>query len=306
MLPHVHILLCTKEGGAFLAPQLHSILMQTHSAWSLWISDDGSRDQTVPQVQAFMAANPDRDIRLFSGPNKGCAQNFMSLLEQPELQGGWIAFADQDDIWMPHKLARAVDMIWRGTGAQIYASRSVLTDSELNVIGMSPQYCRPFDFGNALVQNVLTGNTLVAPPIITDFLRSTLSFSQQADVPFHDWWIYQMVTGAGFDVIHDNKPGIFYRQHENNLIGSYRTHALNRAMLILSRVFAGWINRNLDVMHILAPVLNRPSRRTLFDFMDWRAQPLLFRRPAPQSVGVYRQTYSGDLALKALARIGRL
>ncbi|EEB83537.1 glycosyltransferase family 2 protein [Roseobacter sp. GAI101] len=306
MLPHVHILMCTKDGGAFLSAQLQSILTQTHKDWSLWISDDGSTDQTVPEIERFIAAHPRRDIRLLQGPRKGCAQNFMSLLAHPGLDGAWVAFADQDDIWMPHKLGRAVDMIWRGTGAQIYASRSVYTDSQLNVIGMSPRYQRPFEFGNALVQNVLNGNTIVIPPRITDFLRSTVGFSVQANVPFHDWWVYQMVTGAGFDVIHDAKPGVFYRQHENNILGARRINVLHRAMLLLRRIYVEWVDRNVAMLNELAPVLNRSSRRLLFDFVDWRSQATPILRAPPQSIGVYRQSASGDLALRAMGWMGGL
>ncbi|MFT6090212.1 glycosyltransferase [Sulfitobacter sp.] len=305
-LPHVHILLCTKNGGPYIDAQLKSILAQTHQDWTLWISDDGSTDQTLPCVNHFIAAQSDRDIRVVTGPGKGCAQNFMTLLARPELTRAWVAFADQDDVWMPHKLARAVDMIWRGTGAQIYASRSIYTDATLNPIGMSPDYQRPFEFGNALVQNVLRGNTLVMPPDVTEFLVSTLPFALNAGVPFHDWWVYQTATGAGFDVIHDAQPGLFYRQHDNNLLGSSRTHAGHRAAILLRRVFAEWIDRNVHVLSDLSPVLTHQSRRILFDFIDWRAQPASDWRAAPQSIGIYRQSLSGDIALRVLARLGKL
>ncbi|WP_257884317.1 glycosyltransferase [Sulfitobacter sp. CW3] len=305
-LPHIHILLCTKNGGPYIEAQLKSILAQTHQDWTLWISDDGSTDQTLPSVNRFIAAHSDRDIRVVTGPGKGCAQNFMTLLARPELTRAWIVFADQDDVWMPHKLTRAVDMIWRGTGAQIYASRSIYTDAALNPIGMSPDYQRPFEFGNALVQNVLRGNTLVMPPDVTEFLVSTLPFALNAGVPFHDWWVYQTATGAGFDVIHDAKPGLFYRQHDNNLLGSSRTHAGHRAAILLRRVFAEWIDRNVRVLSDLSPVLTRQSRRVLFDFIDWRAQPASDWRATPQSIGIYRQSLSGDIALRILARLGKL
>ena len=304
--PHIHILLCTKNGGPYIRAQLQSILAQTHRDWTLWISDDGSTDDTLACVNRFIVAHPDRDIRLVTGPGQGCAQNFMTLLARPELTRAWVAFADQDDVWMPHKLARAVDMIWRGTGAQIYASRSIYTDAALNPIGMSPDYQRPFAFGNALVQNILRGNTIVLPPDVTEFLADTLPFALDAGVPFHDWWVYQTVAGAGFDVIHDAKPGVLYRQHDNNLLGSNRTHAGHRAAILLRAVFAGWIDRNLRVLSDLSPVLTGQSRRVLFDFIDWRAQPASDWRAAPQSIGVYRQTLGGDFALRVLARLGKL
>lgn len=304
--PHVHILLCTMNGAPFIGAQLNSILTQTHREWSLWISDDGSVDQTVECVSGFIADHPDRDIRLICGPGQGCAQNFMTLLGHPELDGAWIAFADQDDVWLPHKLARALDMIWRGTGAEIYSSRSIYTDASLNTVGVSADFRRPFEFGNALVQNVLRGNTLVIPPDATDFLRSALPFALNAGVPFHDWWVYQTATGAGFDIIHDARPGLFYRQHGGNLLGCSQAHAGRRAMAVIQHVFAGWVDRNLHVLTDLSPILTRKNRRILFNFADWRAQPAINWRTSPQSLGVYRQTLGGDLALRILARFGRL
>ncbi|SFS85941.1 Glycosyl transferase family 2 [Sulfitobacter marinus] len=304
--PHIHILLCTKNGGPYIQAQLESILAQTHQDWTLWISDDRSDDDTLVHVGGFAADHPDRDIQLVTGPGQGCARNFMSLLSRPELTRAWVAFADQDDVWMPDKLARAVNMIWRGTGAQIYACRSIFTDAALNPIGISPDYQRPFGFGNALVQNILRGNTIVMPPDVTELLTSTLPLVLNEGVPFHDWWVYQTVTGAGFDVIHDARPGLLYRQHDNNLLGSNRSHAGQRAAIVLRRVFAEWVDRNVRALSDLSPILTRQNRRVLFDFIDWRAQPASDGRVVPKSIGVYRQSLGGDLALRALARLGKL
>ena len=35
----------------------------------------------------------------------------------------------------------------------------------------------------------------------------------------HDWWAYQLVSGAGGTVIYDPEPFVAYRQHAGNLIG---------------------------------------------------------------------------------------
>lgn len=305
MRPHVHILMCTKDGSAFLGPQLYSILTQTHRDWSLWISDDGSCDDTLAKIAAFRDAHPAQDIRMFAGPQTGCAQNFLSLLARDGLENAWIAFADQDDLWMPHKLERAIDQISRGTGAEIYASRSIYTDSALSVTGMSTRYVRPFGFGNALVQNVLTGNTLVLPPAVTDFLRSVVEFAVDADIPFHDWWVYQMTTGAGFDVIHDDKPGLFYRQHDRNVLGASKDRSLQRTLLVLRRVFAAWLDQNLTVLDGLSPMLRRPNRQLLFDFMEWRSLSVPRRSPL-RSMGIYRQSAGENAVLRVMARIGRI
>ena len=38
-------------------------------------------------------------------------------------------------------------------------------------------------------------------------------------VPFHDWWLNLLVTGAGGDILYDTQPGLLYRQHAGNALG---------------------------------------------------------------------------------------
>jgi len=304
MIPHVHILMCTKDGAGYLAAQLASIAAQSHKEWSLWISDDGSRDTTLEIIAQFQAVHPGRSIALVKGPQSGVAANFLSLLVRPEHDACWIAFADQDDIWMPHKIARAVDMIGRGTGAQIYGSSAIVVDAAMGVTGSPRHYRRPFEFGNALVQNVLRGNTLVMPPRVTDHLRAALNVIDPTQVPFHDWWVYQVGTGAGFDVLYDNKPGLFYRQHGRNVMGAQQGHVALRARVVVQREFAGWVDANIEILQKIAPVLTAPNQRLLHRFAQWRSDPRLGSRAAPRTFGVYRQTAAGDLALQTMARLG--
>ena len=111
--PHVHILMGTKNGGMFLADQLASIRGQSHQDWSLWASDDGSTDGTCEALENFKAETPHHDIHLLKGPQSGVAANYYKLLKNQELDGRWVAFSDQDDIWLPHKLSRAVALVGR-------------------------------------------------------------------------------------------------------------------------------------------------------------------------------------------------
>jgi glycosyltransferase involved in cell wall biosynthesis len=49
----IAILMCTKNGAAFLGEQLNSIADQTHSNWILFVSDDGSTDETRNILRRF-------------------------------------------------------------------------------------------------------------------------------------------------------------------------------------------------------------------------------------------------------------
>ena len=312
VLPTNKIVLCTRNGGRFLGAQLQSFVDQTHQDWELWVSDDGSTDDTRDQIADFARAHPNRKIALLAGPGQGSAANFLFLLSHNALAGSWVAIADQDDVWMPHKLSRAAEVLMASMSrleagrSAIYASRTVHTDPKLEVTGLSPLHLRPYGFGNALVQNVLGGNTIVMPPDTTDLIRATLPAARAADVPFHDWWIYLVTTGAGVEVINDPEPGLYYRQHGGNEMGSSTGNRRVRLKMLRDREYASWIDRNLAALRRITPLLSAENLALLSAFEKWRATPAVLRLRSPQALGLYRQTTGGNMVLRALARTGHL
>ncbi|WP_299151809.1 glycosyltransferase [uncultured Tateyamaria sp.] len=293
--------MATCNGSRFIGAQLDSLLDQTHADWRLWVSDDGSQDDTCTQVRAFGVAHQDRLRALRQGPQQGSAANFLSLLADPALAGTWVAFCDQDDIWMAHKLARAVAQITAAGQPSIYASRTVLTDEGLGTRRLSPRHAKPFEFGNALVQNVLAGNTIVMPPAVTDVMRGSLDAACRARVPFHDWWMYLMATGAGMGVIYDDTPGAFYRQHAGNLMGDAAWRRLDRLRAVADGRYAQWMARNMAALCEVQGLLTPASVAQLSQVTSWR-HASRWARDRPQTLGLYRQTRAGNAALALLAR----
>jgi len=109
---HVAILMCTFNGAAFLETQLASIEQQTHTNWSLWISDDGSSDDTVQIIERFASKVGSERVHLMGGPGQGFANNFFSLMGKvPITCASYFAFADQDDVWLALKLASAMTVL---------------------------------------------------------------------------------------------------------------------------------------------------------------------------------------------------
>lgn len=306
-MPTVNILMCTHNGAKHLAAQLRSFVDQSHQDWRLWVSDDGSRDKTVDMLEQFARDHPDRHVEIFEGPRSGIGANFLSLLRRAKLDGNWVAFADQDDVWMPHKLQRAVDMLEHEPGTRnVYASRTLLTDQSLRVKGPSKEHQRPYSFANALVQNVLAGNTIVLPPETTDLVRASLDAAVDAQVPFHDWWIYQICTGADVHIVIDPEPSLYYRQHNGNQLGGPRRRGVIRLKLLQKRIYGGWMDRNLTALTAVRHLLSDDHRSMLERVAEWRATPLAKRRATPKALGLYRQRRSDDILLHALAKIGWL
>jgi glycosyltransferase involved in cell wall biosynthesis len=68
--PLVAILLCTYNGGRFIAEQLDSLEAQVHQNWVVIVSDDGSNDQTLEILQQYQAKWPPGKLTIQSGPQK--------------------------------------------------------------------------------------------------------------------------------------------------------------------------------------------------------------------------------------------
>ena len=305
----VTIMMATRNGAAFLNDQLGSFIEQTHPHWSLRVSDDGSTDETPDRVRDFAAAHPDRRIDLVAGPQRGSAANFMSLLASWDVPDGYVALSDQDDVWMPHKIARALECIGqvRGAGPVVYATRTILADARMNPLRESVAHQSGPAFGNALVQNILSGNTIVVNPAAFDLLRATAPAALAGEgIAYHDWWIYQVLSGAGAHIICDTKPGLYYRQHNTNTMGVNRgaTAALTRLNMIRNGQFADWIDRNTAALARISDHLTPQNRALLGEFRDWRAAAGQSGRKSLGQLGIHRQTRKGDLFLRALAMVG--
>ena len=100
-MPLVSIIMNIWNGAPYLREAIDSVLAQTHRDWELIAWDDCSTDNSAEIVNSY----PDPRIRYLRADKQiplGHARN--EALK--EVQGEWIAFLDQDDIWVPEKLEK--------------------------------------------------------------------------------------------------------------------------------------------------------------------------------------------------------
>ena len=88
----------------FIGESLDSVYRQTYGNWEVVVIDDGSTDET----RAALAPHIGR-IRYFYQENRGTAAARNAGVRQA--RGELIAFLDNDDIWLPEKLARQVQVM---------------------------------------------------------------------------------------------------------------------------------------------------------------------------------------------------
>lgn len=105
--PLVSVIIPTYNRAALLLQAIASVLEQDYPRYELLVADDGSTDDTLQRVAVFGGRL--RYLRLEHSGRPSVARN--RALEAA--RGDLVAFLDDDDLWQPGKLTRAVDLLAR-------------------------------------------------------------------------------------------------------------------------------------------------------------------------------------------------
>ncbi len=283
--PNVVVLMAVRNAARFLKEQLDSIFNQEECKnLSLWVSDDGSDDETIAILEEYKKTHNNNQITIVPGPQKGFAENFMSFIVAHNIDADFYAFSDQDDIWERDKLKRALAQLKTADYDQpaLYGSRTRLVDENNNEFGFSTLFSRPPCFQNALVHSIMGGNTMVFNRSAYQVLKKV---SQNVEFVSHDWWLYIVISGIGGKVFYDPYPGLRYRQHGANQVGSNRGFFSKIARLFM--LFTGRFRRSNDVqvkaIRQMRALLT-PENQRVFDLFDHARKRWLL----PRMMGLYR------------------
>lgn len=102
----ISIALATYNGARYLPELFASLATQVYQPFELVVSDDSSTDDTVAIVKDFAEHAPFTVTLVENDRQLGIIENFYTALSNTN--GELIAYCDQDDIWDPEKLSRAV------------------------------------------------------------------------------------------------------------------------------------------------------------------------------------------------------
>ena len=204
----VAVLLSTYNGEKYVGAQIHSILTQSYKNIVLVVRDDGSSDKTVKIVKEYMENYS--NIKLVEGKNLGFIKSFFELLKLE--QADYYAFADQDDVWLPDKIALAVESLNKldDSKPNMAFSNSDYYDVDMKLI-KEGEKGKTFSFTNSLYECVTQGMTMV----INQKTKDTVLDYMPERVFFHDWWVYMICSGMG-NVAYDDVTTVKYRRDGKN------------------------------------------------------------------------------------------
>jgi glycosyltransferase involved in cell wall biosynthesis len=105
--PLVSVILPTFGRLEYLRQTVDSVYRQTSGDWELIIADDGSDEETRAYLRTLAG---DRRIKLVWLAHTGIPAIVRNAALR-EARGRYVAFLDSDDLWVPQKLARQVEML---------------------------------------------------------------------------------------------------------------------------------------------------------------------------------------------------
>ncbi|MDM0108317.1 glycosyltransferase family 2 protein [Variovorax sp. J22R24] len=306
----ISVALCTYNGASFIREQVRSICLQTRPPKEIVLSDDASSDGCVDIARAAVAEcaaeRPGHPVALRVLENAFAlrvTKNFEQAVRACE--GDLIALSDQDDVWVPDRLARMAAEFERRPDLLLLHTDARLVDDGRKDLGHSLFHAlavKPFELswihgGNAfdvfLRRNLVTGATAI--------FRQTLLDDA---VPFpvewlHDEWLAIVASAVGsVDVMED--PLIEYRQHASNQIGARRDSFVEKVRKALASRGDTHIKRAIKAELLLARLRklgDRVSPATI-EKLHSKIEHQHFRASLPESriarcVPVFREAMTG-------------
>ena len=237
-IPEVAVLLAAYNGMCWIEEQLASILAQTGVHVSIFISVDPSTDGTEGWCADYAASHPNVTLLPPAGPFKGAARNFFRLIRDVDFSAyDFVSFSDQDDIWYPDKLERAIAKL-RSDDVDGYSCNVVAfwpNGRRMLVDKAQPQL--QWDY---LFEAAGPGCTYVLKPALAAGFKKLIvdEWERVQEVALHDWFCYAYARSHGYKWFIDPVPGMDYRQHASNQVGVNAGHT--SALVRLKSIVDGW------------------------------------------------------------------
>ena len=217
--PRIAVCLAAYNGVRHLRQQLDSIWSQDRVCVTVFVSVDVSSDGTEQWLNEYGAINTQCVLLPMGERFGGAAQNFFRLLREVDFsEFEYVAFADQDDIWLPAKLHRAVQRL-KESGAQGYSSDVIAFWEDGRTRLVRKAYAqRKWDY---LFESAGPGCTFVLQKglaaEVQAFLRNHIDATRS--VGLHDWFCYAFARAGGYRWYIDAQANMLYRQHGANQVG---------------------------------------------------------------------------------------
>lgn len=250
------VILASYNGENYIKEQIESILSQDGVTLDIMVFDDVSKDNTLKVLASF---STELRVKLIKNPaaTGSAANNFFNAIKNITddviNQYDCLAFADQDDIWLPNKLFAASKMLQKEK-SNLYMSNLILWKEKTNTKSIIKK-CYPQKKYDFLFESGSAGCTYVFSNTFCLDLKQTLLTVDYSQWKYfsHDWFVYFFARINNYGVSIDSNAYILYRIHENNVHGQLNTNSIFAIKERLKLIKEGWYFEHIKGFLKLTP-----------------------------------------------------
>jgi glycosyltransferase involved in cell wall biosynthesis len=255
-MPHVSVIIPTHDRPQMLREAIESALAQTFQDFEIIIVLNGATAETVETARLLCEDASTRAVELAYGTLAAARNCGLAAAE-----GEWIAFLDDDDIWMAEKLELQLDAA-RRSGADLVTCNF----SQFNEHGtVARAVLKPLPAGRNFAEALMLGNYVAGGSQVivkADRLRAAGGF----DVDLHaceDWDMWRRLSWDGkFSLV--GQELVRMRRHGTNMTGNVQ--------LILQAETQHFAKMLVDtpprLHHMMPEAKQRFFRRTLHNLTE--------------------------------------
>ena len=247
ILPKVSIIVPTYNRAHMVTETIDSILAQTFKDFELIVVDNESADNTEEVIKSY----PDQRIRYFKHQNNGVVavnRNYGI----GKAQGQYIAFCDDDDLWLPEKLERQVELLDSNKELGLVYSDCYVIDSSGDLrkgtYFVSRKPVRGNAFGELFQHNLIPLSTAIVRREVLDRVEG---FNPGYKIcQDYDLWL-RIAERYPIDFV--EQPLAKFRVHSGSIYQKHTALAYRENLQIMNY----WLNRNPDLKRELGGKIRR-------------------------------------------------
>ncbi|HEV8430614.1 MAG TPA: glycosyltransferase [Pyrinomonadaceae bacterium] len=212
MQPLVSVIMPAYNTETYIGDSIQSVRNQTYRNWELLVVDDGSTDKTAEIIRSFAAQ--DSRVKYVFQQNGRQAKARNTGIEKSS--GTLLAFLDSDDLWLPEKLERQLQVMDEMNVDVVYSDGHIIYEPGSIPGATSFRIVPGTVAGREMLDKLLLHNHVPVQSVLVrlDCFRKAGPFDESP--AFHgcedyEMWLKLAATGAKFHGMSEKL--IKYRRH---------------------------------------------------------------------------------------------
>lgn len=240
--PLVSVVISTFRRPHFLNQALDSVYAQTFTDFEVIVADDGSGEEHTSQY------NLRSDTKLVchteAGRGSACTRNTGTRVAR----GRYVAYLDDDDIWLPEKLERQVRTLEDDPDTGLTYCHYTLVDPELKRLDDQPELKI---IAGKCTERLVRANIIKSPSCVLvrrDVLEKAGLFDERLRRS-EDWAAWARVSH--FCSFHfDETPLVLYRVHPSQKTASSATER-RRGQVRVTESIREWVEKEAPPLRVI-------------------------------------------------------